>query len=61
MAQKLSERLGRQFYVDNITGASGNLGTAQAACSTPDGYTLLFAFSSYVVNPTLFGKIPYDP
>ena len=61
MCQKLSESLGRQFYVENITGATGNIGTAQAAKAAPDGYTLLFAFSSYVVNPTLFDKIPYDP
>jgi tripartite-type tricarboxylate transporter receptor subunit TctC len=61
MAQKLSENLRQQFYVDNVTGATGNIGTAQAAKAAPDGYTLLFAFSSYVVNPTLFDKIPYDP
>src|SRR6202051_2487462 len=60
MAQKLSENLGHQFYVDNVPGATGNIGTAQAAKAAPDGYTLLFAFSSYVVNPTLFDKIPYD-
>ena len=61
MAQKLSEHLGKQFYVENITGATGNIGTGQAAKAAPDGYTLLFAFSSYVVNPTLFDKVPYDP
>jgi tripartite-type tricarboxylate transporter receptor subunit TctC len=61
MAHKLSENLKQQFYVDNIPGATGNSGTAQAAKAVPDGYTLLFAFSSYVVNPTLFDKIPYDP
>jgi len=61
VAQKLSENLGQQFYVDNLPGATGNIGTAQAAKAAPDGYTLLFAFSSYVVNPTLFDKIPYDP
>src|ERR1700692_371447 len=61
MAQKLGEHLGKQFYVDNIAGATGNIGTGQAAKAAPDGYTLLFAFSSYVVNPTLFDKIPYDP
>jgi len=61
MGQKLSERLGQQFFVENITGATGNIGTGQAAKAAPDGYTLLFAFSSYVVNPTLFNKIPYDP
>src|SRR5258707_10631261 len=61
MGQKLGERLGQQFFVENITGATGNIGTGQAARAAPDGYTLLFAFSSYVVNPTLFNKIPYDP
>src|ERR1700682_5333579 len=61
MAQKLGEHLGKQFYVENIAGATGNIGTGQAAKAAPDGYTLLFAFSSYVVNPTLFDKIPYDP
>ena len=61
MGQKLSERFGQQFFVENITGATGNIGTGLAAKAVPDGYTLLFAFSSYVVNPTLFNKIPYDP
>jgi tripartite-type tricarboxylate transporter receptor subunit TctC len=61
MGQKLGERLGQQFFVENITGATGNIGTSLAAKAAPDGYTLLFAFSSYVVNPTLFNKIPYDP
>jgi tripartite-type tricarboxylate transporter receptor subunit TctC len=61
MSQKLSDNLGKQFYVDNLPGATGNTGTAQAAKAAPDGYTILFAFSSYVVNPTLFDKIPYDP
>src|SRR5262249_26084619 len=61
IAQRLSEDLGKQFYVDNIPGASGNIGTGQAARSTPDGYTILVVFSSYVVNPTLFNRIPYDP
>jgi tripartite-type tricarboxylate transporter receptor subunit TctC len=60
-AQKLTERLGKQFYVDNIGGAGGNIGMGQAAKARPDGYTILLAFSSYVTNPNLFNKIPYDP
>src|SRR5262245_33034128 len=60
-AQKLTERLGKQFYVDNIGGAGGNIGMGQAAKAKPDGYSVLFAFSSYVTNPSLFNKIPYDP
>ncbi|HEY7244358.1 MAG TPA: tripartite tricarboxylate transporter substrate binding protein [Xanthobacteraceae bacterium] len=61
LAQKLGERMGKQFYVENITGASGNIGMAQAAKAAPDGYTILCAYSSYTVNPSLFDKIPYDP
>src|SRR5215467_3601326 len=60
-AQKLTEHFGKQFYIENIAGATGNVGTAQAARATPDGHTILFAFSSYVVNPTLFAKLPFDP
>ena len=61
MAQKLTEQLGKQVYVENIAGASGNIGTGQVAKAVPDGYTILFAFSSHVVNPTLFARVPYDP
>jgi tripartite-type tricarboxylate transporter receptor subunit TctC len=60
-AQKLSEHFGKQFYIENIAGATGNVGAAQVARATPDGYTVLFTFSSYVVNPTLFAKLPFDP
>jgi tripartite-type tricarboxylate transporter receptor subunit TctC len=60
-AQKLTEHFGKQFYIENIAGATGNVGTAQAARAAPDGHTLLIAFSSYVVNPTLFAKLPFDP
>src|SRR5258708_310791 len=61
IATKLSERLGRQFYIENVTGAGGNTGMGQAARAAPDGYTILFVSSSYVVNPNLYPKIPYDP
>jgi tripartite-type tricarboxylate transporter receptor subunit TctC len=61
ISQQLSERLGKQFYVDNITGGSGNIGTGQAVKAPSDGYTILVVFSSFVVNPTLFERIPYDP
>jgi tripartite-type tricarboxylate transporter receptor subunit TctC len=61
IAQNLSERLGKQLYVENVAGASGNIGTGQAARSAPDGNTLLAAYNSYAVNPTIFAKIPYDP
>ena len=60
IAQKLSERLGQQFYVQNLAGAGGSSGTGQAAKAVADGYTLLFAFSSFVVNPSLSKDLPYD-
>src|SRR5499433_3880258 len=61
MAQKLAEQFGKQVYVENVPGATGNIGTGQVAKAAPDGYTILFAFSSHVVNPTLFARVPYDP
>src|SRR5262249_55598177 len=60
-AQKLSEYLGQQFYIENVAGAAGNIGAGQAARARPDGYTVLFAFGSFVVNPSIYAKIPYDP
>jgi tripartite-type tricarboxylate transporter receptor subunit TctC len=61
IAQKLSESSGRQFYVENVAGASGNIGTAQAAKAAPDGYTLLITVNNLVINPPLFGNVTYDP
>src|SRR6478609_3946137 len=61
IAQKLSESLKQQFYVENHPGAGGNIGMTQVAKSAPDGYTMLVASSSYVVNPSLYAKNPYDP
>ena len=61
IAQKLSENLGHQFYVENQAGAGGNLGMGAVASAPGDGYTILFVSSSFVVNPSLYAKIPYDP
>jgi tripartite-type tricarboxylate transporter receptor subunit TctC len=60
IAQKLSERLGQQFYIENIAGAGGNLGMANAARAPGDGYTILFSSSSIVVNPSLYRQMPFD-
>jgi tripartite-type tricarboxylate transporter receptor subunit TctC len=60
-AQKLSESLGQQFYVENVPGAGGNLGIANAARAPADGYTLLAGGGNFVINPSLYAKIPYDP
>jgi tripartite-type tricarboxylate transporter receptor subunit TctC len=61
ITQKLSENLGRQFYVENIGGAGGNIGVGQAAKAVPDGYTILIVSNLFVVNPSLYDKVPYDP
>ena len=61
IGQKLSEKLGQQFYIENVGGAGGNLGTVNVARAAGDGYTLLIASSSYVVNPSLYKNCPYDP
>ncbi|MGB6535095.1 MAG: tripartite tricarboxylate transporter substrate binding protein [Xanthobacteraceae bacterium] len=60
IAQKLSERLGQQFFVDDIGGAGGNIGMAAAARAPGDGYTILFASSSIVVNPNLYKHVSFD-
>ena len=60
LAQKLAEKYGHQFYIENMTGAGGNLGMGAAAKAAPDGYTILFVSSSFTVNPSLYAKPPYD-
>jgi tripartite-type tricarboxylate transporter receptor subunit TctC len=61
IAQKFSEQLGKQFYVENIVGGAGNVGTAQAARAAPDGYSILVNVSAFVTNPAFVGNAPYDP
>ena len=51
IAQKLSVNLKQQFYVEDHAGAGGNIGMTLAARSAPDGYTVLVASSSFMVNP----------
>jgi tripartite-type tricarboxylate transporter receptor subunit TctC len=60
LAQKLSDRLGQQFYVVNQGGAGGNIGMGNAAHAEHDGYTLVLVSSSYMVNPSLYPNVPYD-
>jgi tripartite-type tricarboxylate transporter receptor subunit TctC len=61
LAQKLSTNLGQQFYIENQVGGGGNIGMGNAARAAPDGYTVVFVSTSYIVNPSLHPKIPYDP
>jgi len=60
LAQKLSDRLGQTFYVENRGGGGGNIGAAMAQAAAPDGYTVLITSSSFLINPGL-QKVPYDP
>ena len=62
IAESLGKRLGQQVVVDNKPGASGNIGTALAKGSAPDGYTLVLGFDgTMVINPHVFSKLPFDP
>jgi tripartite-type tricarboxylate transporter receptor subunit TctC len=61
LAQQLSEQMKTQFYVENLAGAGGNIGTGRAAEATADGYTLLVDGANLVVNPELYEHVPYDP
>src|SRR5262245_20713036 len=60
IAQKLSDRAGKQFFVENIGGGGGNVAMGRVAKMPADGYSLLMVNPSYVINPTLYGKVTYD-
>jgi tripartite-type tricarboxylate transporter receptor subunit TctC len=61
LGQSLGDAIGGNVIVENRPGASGNIGIGYVAHAEADGYTLLVASSAYVVNPSLFARIPYDP
>src|SRR5277367_2221420 len=62
IAQKLSERLGQQFVVDNRAGAGGVVGVEALARATPDGYTIgLITASTQASAAALTPNLPYDP
>lgn len=60
MAQHFTDTFSQQFIVDNRGGGGGIIGTETVARAQPDAYTLLFAFTSHVINPSLRSKLPYD-
>src|SRR5439155_16818885 len=51
----------QQVYTENIPGAGGNTGVVMAAKAPPDGYTLLVVSTGFIVNPSMYAKIAYDP
>jgi tripartite-type tricarboxylate transporter receptor subunit TctC len=60
VAQRLSERLGQQFIIENRPGAGTNLGTGMVAHASADGYTLLLAGSPGAINETLYDNLDFD-
>src|SRR5712691_5097239 len=60
VAQKLSESLGQQFFVENRAGAGGTIGSDFVAKAKPDGYTLLLTATPFVITPHVYKQLPYD-
>ncbi len=60
IAQKLSEETGKNFIIENLPGAGGNVGAGRVAQSAPDGYTLLVTGGNLNNNPFLYSHVPYD-
>jgi tripartite-type tricarboxylate transporter receptor subunit TctC len=61
LAAPLSEKLGASIYIENRSGAGGNIGTGATARSDPDGHTFLATSGAFMLNPSLYEKVPYDP
>ena len=60
LSERLSQRLGQRFYVENRPGDSNNLATQTVVTSPPDGYTLHFVNAANFINATLYTKLPFD-
>ena len=61
VAQKLTDAWGQQVYTENIPGAGGNTAIGMVARARPDGYTILVVSTGFIVNPSMYAKLPYDP
>jgi len=59
VAQRLSEALGQQFFVENRAGAGGTIGADYVAKSKPDGYTLLLTATPHVITGNMYKSLPY--
>jgi tripartite-type tricarboxylate transporter receptor subunit TctC len=60
IGQRLSERLGQQFIIENRPGAGSNVGTEAVVSAPPDGYTLLLVGASSAINVTLYEKLNFS-
>ena len=62
LAPRMGEALGQQVVVENVSGASGIVGSSRAAHAAPDGYTVLLAsIGTHGYNPSIYKKLAYDP
>src|SRR5580698_92991 len=61
VADRLSDVLGQQVYVENLPGAGGNLGVETAKRAAPDGYTIVAVSTGFIINPSMYATIGYDP
>ena len=61
LAPRLSEQMGRQFFIENKPGAGGTIGADFVAKSPPDGYNLLLTGTPHVISPWLYSKLQYEP
>ena len=61
VAERLSGVLGQQVFVENLPGAGGNLGVETAKRAEPDGYTVMAVSTGFIINPSMYSKIGYDP
>ena len=61
VAPRLAERLGQSVVVQNVPGASGNIGTDQVAKGTPDGHMLLVGANTMLMASQLYASVPFDP
>lgn len=61
IGKKLSETWNQQVVIDNRAGAGGLLAFEMAAKANPDGYTLLATSPSFAIQPSIAGKLPFDP
>jgi tripartite-type tricarboxylate transporter receptor subunit TctC len=61
VAERLSDLLGQQVYVENMPGAGGNLGVVTAKHAAPDGYTVVAVSTGFIINPSLYIDAGYDP